>query len=122
MDRAPFRPRQAGPAINGPVSDHTRSAAIVAIGDELLAGFTLDTNSHWIAERLRGDGFPLKRITVVRDRQDDIVEQLRRDLTDPEVELVFCSGGLGPTPDDRTLEAVAAALGPGPVTRQPGPG
>jgi nicotinamide-nucleotide amidase len=101
------------------VTDHARAATIVAIGDELLAGFTLDTNSHWIAERLRGAGFPLKRISVVRDTHEEIVEQLRRDLADPEVEVVFCSGGLGPTPDDRTLEAVAAALGRELVTWQP---
>lgn len=87
------------------------ASTIIAIGEELLAGFTLDTNSHWLAERLRALGFPLKRITVVGDRQDDIVEQLRRDLCDPGVEDVFSSGGLGPTPDDRTFEAVAAALG-----------
>ena len=83
------------------------ASTIVAVGDELVAGFTLDTNSHWLAERLRLLGFPLKRITVIRDRRSDIVEQLLRDLDDPEVEDVFCSGGLGPTPDDRTLEAVA---------------
>lgn len=94
-------------------------STIIAIGDELLSGFTLDTNSHWMAERLRLAGFPLKRITVVRDRSDDIVEQLRRDLADPEVEDIFCSGGLGPTPDDRTLECVAIALGRDLVTWQP---
>jgi len=86
------------------------ASTIIPIGDELLAGFTLDTNSHWLAEQLRLLGFPVKRITVVRDRQEEIVEQIRRDLCDPEVEDVFCSGGLGPTPDDRTFEAVAAAL------------
>jgi nicotinamide-nucleotide amidase len=94
-------------------------SSIIAIGDELLAGFTLDTNSNWMAERLRVLGFPLKRITVVRDRQDDIVAQLRRDLSDPEIADVFCSGGLGPTPDDRTLECVAAALDRELVTWQP---
>jgi molybdenum cofactor synthesis domain-containing protein len=94
-------------------------STIVAIGDELLSGFTLDSNSHWMAARLRLAGFPLKRITVVRDRRDDIVEHVRRDLADPEVEDVFCSGGLGPTPDDRTLEAVAEALGRELVTWQP---
>ena len=94
-------------------------STIIAIGDELLAGFTLDTNSHWMAQRLRLLGYPLKRVTVVRDRQDDIVAQLRRDLADTEVEDVFCSGGLGPTPDDRTFEAVAAALGREIVTWQP---
>ena len=87
------------------------ASTVIAIGDELLAGYTLDTNSHWLAQRLRLLGFPLKRVTAVRDRQEDIVEQLRRDLADPEVEDVFTSGGLGPTPDDRTFEAIAAALG-----------
>jgi nicotinamide-nucleotide amidase len=82
----------------------------VAVGDELLAGFTLDTNSHWLAERLRQLGYPLKRITTVKDRQGDIVEALRRDLGDPDITAVFCCGGLGPTPDDRTFAAVAAAL------------
>ncbi|HEY8642965.1 MAG TPA: molybdopterin-binding protein [Candidatus Dormibacteraeota bacterium] len=86
------------------------SSSIVAVGDELLAGFTLDTNSHWLAERLRLLGHPLKRITTVKDRGGDIVEALRRDLDDPEISAVFCCGGLGPTPDDRTFAAVAAAL------------
>ncbi len=94
-------------------------STVIAIGDELLAGFTLDTNSHWLAEQLRLLGFPLKRVTLVRDRQDEIVEQVRRDLADPDVEDVFCSGGLGPTPDDRTLEAVGAALGRRLTTCQP---
>jgi nicotinamide-nucleotide amidase len=95
------------------------ASTIIAIGDELLAGFTLDTNSHWMAEQLRLLGFPLKRVTVVRDRQDEIVDQVRRDLRDPDVEDVFCSGGLGPTPDDRTFEAIAAALDREMVTWQP---
>ncbi len=92
---------------------YNRSVAtsLITIGDELLAGFTLDTNSHWLAERLRLAGRPLRRITVVRDRLEDISGQVRRDLSDPETEDVFCCGGLGPTPDDRTLEAVAHALG-----------
>lgn len=95
------------------------ASTVIAIGDELLGGFTLDTNSHWLAEQLRLLGYPLKRVSVVRDRRDEIVEQIRRDLGDPEVEDVFCSGGLGPTPDDRTFEAVAAALGREIVTWQP---
>jgi nicotinamide-nucleotide amidase len=86
------------------------ATSLIAVGDELLAGFTLDTNSHWLAERLRLLGRPLRRITVVRDRVDDIAEQVQRDLSDAETEDVFCCGGLGPTPDDRTLEAVAHAL------------
>ncbi|MDQ6773789.1 MAG: molybdopterin-binding protein [Candidatus Dormibacteraeota bacterium] len=95
------------------------ASTIIAIGDELVAGHTLDTNSHWLAVRLRACGRPAKRITVVRDRQSEIVEQVHRDLADPDVEDVFCSGGLGPTPDDRTFEAVAAALDRELVTWQP---
>jgi len=86
-------------------------SSIVAIGDELVGGFTLDTNSHWMAERLRILGYPVKRVTQIRDRPQEIVEQLRRELDDAEITDVFVSGGLGPTPDDRTFAALATALG-----------
>ena len=95
------------------------ASTVIAIGDELLAGFTLDTNSHWLAQRLRLSGYPVKRITVVADVQAEIVAGVLRDLADPAVEDVFCSGGLGPTPDDRTFESVAAALGRELITWQP---
>jgi nicotinamide-nucleotide amidase len=87
------------------------TSTIVAIGDELVGGFTLDTNSHWLAERLRILGYPVKRVTAIRDRPQEIVEQVHRELADHEVTHVFCSGGLGPTPDDRTFAALAVALG-----------
>ena len=87
------------------------ASSIVAIGDELIGGFTLDTNSHWLAERLRLLGHPVKRISVIRDRAPEIVEAVRRELADAEVTEVFCCGGLGPTPDDRTFAALAEALG-----------
>jgi len=87
------------------------TSSIVAIGDELVGGFTLDTNSHWLTERLRHLGFPVKRITAIRDRPQEIVDQVRRELADEEVTQFFLSGGLGPTPDDRTFAALAEALG-----------
>ena len=90
----------------GPVA-----STIVAIGDELVGGFTLDTNSHWLAERLRLLGYPVKRISAIRDRPHEIIEQIRRELADAEVTEIFCSGGLGPTPDDRTFASLAEALG-----------
>jgi molybdenum cofactor synthesis domain-containing protein len=87
------------------------TSAIVAVGDELVGGFTLDTNSFWLAERLRILGYPAKRITDIRDRPHEIVEQVRRELADADVSHVFCCGGLGPTPDDRTFASLAEALG-----------
>jgi nicotinamide-nucleotide amidase len=87
------------------------ASSIIAIGDELVGGFTLDTNSHWLAERLRILGYPVKRITAIRDRPNEIVDQIRKELADDEVTHVFLSGGLGPTPDDRTFASVAEALG-----------
>jgi molybdenum cofactor synthesis domain-containing protein len=87
------------------------TASVIAIGDELLSGYTLDTNSNWIAQRLRALGHQLKRVTQVRDREQEIVDQVRRDLGDPELSDVFCTGGLGPTPDDRTFAALGVALG-----------
>src|SRR5438067_8092999 len=87
------------------------ASSIVAIGDELVGGFTLDTNSHWMAERLRMLGYPVKRAGQIRGRPEEIVERLRRELDDAEITAVFVSGGLGPTPDDRTFAALATALG-----------
>ena len=87
------------------------ASSIVAIGDELVGGFTLDTNSNWLAERLRILGHPVKRISVIRDRTPEIVDAVRRELADQEVSSVFCCGGLGPTPDDRTFASLAEALG-----------
>jgi nicotinamide-nucleotide amidase len=86
-------------------------STIVAIGDELVGGFTLDTNSFWLAERLRLLGYPVKRVTAIRDRPHEIVEQVRRELADTEATHIFCCGGLGPTPDDRTFASLADALG-----------
>ena len=86
-------------------------SSIVAIGDELVGGFTLDTNSHWLAERLRLLGYPVKRVTQIRDKPREIVDQVGRELDDSELTDVFLSGGLGPTPDDRTFAALAEALG-----------
>lgn len=86
-------------------------SSIVAIGDELVGGFTLDTNSHWMAERLRMLGYPLKRVTQIRDKPHEIVDHVHRELADKDITDIFLMGGLGPTPDDRTFAALAEALG-----------
>lgn len=87
------------------------SSSIIAVGDELLRGFTVDTNSNWLAGRLFSLGYPLKRIEVVGDVEGDIVTAIQDHLARLELSRVFVCGGLGPTPDDRTFQAVAAALG-----------
>lgn len=84
--------------------------SLIVIGDEILAGFVRDTNSGWLAERLRGLGVPLERIVTVADDVGAIGEALHDELARPRPRAVVTSGGIGTTPDDLTLEAVAAAL------------
>lgn len=85
------------------------TAEIIAIGNELLIGHTLDTNSHWIAKHLTKHGWTLQRITVVRDSltaiKAAVSEALQRRPT-----LLITLGGLGPTYDDMTVKGVALAL------------
>ncbi len=78
---------------------------IITIGDELLCGSRTDTNSAYLASRLSGLGAEITRITSVGDGQTSIEEALRDALTCAE--LVLVTGGLGPTTDDRTKQALA---------------
>lgn len=80
-------------------------AAVVLVGDELLAGHTRDANAHFIAQRLTSLGHRLRRVLMVPDENHAITEAL--DSTAQVAEIVFVSGGLGPTHDDRTTEAFA---------------
>lgn len=83
---------------------------IVTIGDEVLSGHTLDTNSNWLAQRLRETPHPVARIVVVPD-QEDLIAEVIQEAVRREVARIFCCGGLGPTPDDLTVPALARALG-----------
>lgn len=85
--------------------------SLLVIGDEILSGFVRDTNSGWLAERLRGLGIPLERIVTVGDDIAAIGEALHTELARSRPRVVVTSGGIGTTPDDVTLEAVAVALG-----------
>lgn len=85
-------------------------AAIVVVGDEILAGHVRDANTHFVASRLAALGHRLRRACVVADDPNEIAVALRRDL-DSGRGIVFVCGGLGPTHDDRTMEGVAQALG-----------
>ena len=84
-------------------------AIIVAVGSELLGTDRLDTNSLRLTERLLRYGVALRRKVVVGDDEAEIAAEIGRALGDAE--LVLVSGGLGPTADDVTREATAAALG-----------
>lgn len=89
----------------------TRSvtAAALAIGDELLSGRTRDKNIGHLAELLTAAGIELREVRIVPDEQDRIVEALN--ALRSRYYYVFTSGGIGPTHDDITADAVAAAFG-----------
>ncbi len=86
-----------------------RTAEILAIGSELLGSSRLDTNSLFLSERLASLGIELRSKTVVGDNRREVAEHLRRALD--RVDLVIMTGGLGPTDDDVTRDAVADVLG-----------
>ena len=80
-------------------------AAIISTGEELLTGETTDTNSAWIAESLWAVGIDVVRMLTVGDRFQDLHWALNQ--ATEQAAVVFMTGGLGPTVDDRTAEAVA---------------
>ena len=85
---------------------------MLAVGKELLIGRTLNTNAHWLGKRMARMGSMLKMVTTVDDDLNEISSALKGALgRSPEFLVVV--GGLGPTPDDMTLEGIAAGLGVG---------
>lgn len=85
------------------------TAAMLVIGDEILSGRTRDANAHHLAGEMTRLGVELVEIRMVRDRHEEIVAALN-ELRARVVHL-FTSGGIGPTHDDITADAVAAAFG-----------
>lgn len=86
-----------------------KTAAVLVIGDEILSGRTQDTNSNAIALFLAGLGIDLKEIRVVPDDEIEIVAALN--ALRARHDFVFTTGGIGPTHDDITADAVAKAFG-----------
>jgi nicotinamide-nucleotide amidase len=86
-----------------------RTAEVIAIGSELLGSTRLDTNSLFLSERLSSLGIDLRAKTVVGDSRREVADCLRRALD--RADLVVLTGGLGPTDDDVTREAVSDVLG-----------
>ncbi len=82
-------------------------AVILCIGDELLSGDIADLNSTWLAKGLTDLGTVVKKIEVIPDDVDVIADAVRKTKAD----ILVITGGLGPTHDDVTRQAVAAAFG-----------
>jgi len=85
------------------------SAEIITIGTEILLGEIVDTNTRYIARTLRGMGVDLYRTITIGDNAERIAEAIRHSMQ--RADIVITTGGLGPTVDDPTREAVAKAAG-----------
>ena len=81
---------------------------IIAVGSEMLTPFRQDTNSLYLTEKLNELGVTVAFKTIVGDRQRDLVSAIRAALA--RTDIIVVMGGLGPTEDDLTREAVAEAL------------
>ena len=92
------------------------NAEIIAVGSELLTPDRLDTNSLYLTDQLNGVGVEVRRKSIVGDDRAQLAAEVRAALAASEI--VILSGGLGPTEDDVTREAVADALGRPLVFRQ----
>ena len=77
---------------------------IINIGNELLIGQVVNTNASWMAEKLNLAGFAVHKVTVIADKEADILESLRE--AGERSDVILVTGGLGPTKDDITKKAV----------------
>ena len=91
-------------------------AEIIGIGTELLMGELTDTNSSWIAGRLPALGIELQWVSIIGDDLPRLTEAFKTGMD--RSDIIFTTGGLGPTQDDLTREAIAAAFGETPMIQQ----
>ena len=85
-----------------------KTAGILLIGNEILSGKIADANAAYLCRELRGLGVEVRRISVIPDEVDLIAREVAAFSRDYDV--VFTSGGVGPTHDDVTIEGVARAM------------
>jgi molybdenum cofactor synthesis domain-containing protein len=85
-----------------------RTAVVLTVGNEIVAGDVENTNASWLCRRLASLGVEVKLVAAVRDDIDEIAAFLAAER--PRADHVFVTGGLGGTPDDITREAVGAAF------------
>jgi nicotinamide-nucleotide amidase len=81
-------------------------AEIISIGNEILAGWTLNTNAHWIAQKCRDIGLAVQWMTTIADTEEEIKSALQ--AASSRANVILCTGGLGPTPDDITKNTIAS--------------
>ncbi|ETI21610.1 hypothetical protein G647_07957 [Cladophialophora carrionii CBS 160.54] len=95
--------------VSGPEKGLIQTAGCLIIGDEVLGGKTVDTNSAYFAKFCFSLGVQLRRIEVIADDEDEIIEAARR--MSKNYDFVVTSGGIGPTHDDITYQSIAKAFG-----------
>lgn len=83
--------------------------AIITIGDEILIGQTIDTNSAWLGGKLNNLGFEIRQIHSISDKPGEIIRVLEESLT--KADLIVLTGGLGPTNDDLTKKTLVSYFG-----------
>jgi nicotinamide-nucleotide amidase len=105
-------------AADSAAASPTSPVEVFSIGTELLLGRIQDTNSFWLAQQIGALGATLGRITIIGDDRALIVEALRGAL-DRGARTILTTGGLGPTPDDLTVECVAEVFGVGTTVHRP---
>jgi nicotinamide-nucleotide amidase len=81
-------------------------AEIITIGNEILAGWTLNTNGHWIAQKCNDIGLTVQWMTTIADVDEEIRTALKN--ASSRANVILCTGGLGPTPDDITKKTIAS--------------
>ncbi len=90
-------------------SNQTKTASFIIIGNEILSGRTIDQNLNFIAKELVELGIDLVESKIIRDNTEEIIKAVQ--YAKENFDYVFTSGGIGPTHDDITAEAIAQAFG-----------
>src|SRR3954449_5536130 len=103
------RPRYLRRPLPEPPMSEIVTAAILVIGDEILSGRTKDRNIGHLAEIMTAVGIDLKEVRVVPDEEDEIVAAVN--ALRSRYDYLFTTGGIGPTHDDITADAIAKAFG-----------
>lgn len=104
-------PQNASPEPLPAVGSQTPRVRLIAIGDEILSGRRQDKHFSTLIDLLQTRGMRLQAAEFISDDEDDITTCLQRSFATGDI--VFCCGGIGATPDDRTRQAAARALGVG---------